>query len=73
MVQNGTGRLRVSEQIHLVQRLDKALDEGCIEPHYQPRFDLASGAMTGMEALARWHDPKLGWISPGEFIPLAER
>ncbi|MCG5541328.1 sensor domain-containing phosphodiesterase [Halorhodospira sp. M39old] len=73
VVQNGTGRIGVSEQIHLVQRLDEALDQGCIEPHYQPRFDLTSGAMTGMEALARWHDPKLGWISPGEFIPLAER
>ena len=40
---------------------------------YQPRIDLASGACLGAEALLRWQHPKLGNISPGEFIPLVEQ
>lgn len=39
---------------------------------YQPLIDLGSGKVYGTEALIRWHHPKLGVISPGEFIPLAE-
>lgn len=39
---------------------------------YQPQMDMASGAMTGAEALIRWIDPELGLISPAQFIPVAE-
>ncbi|WP_150525856.1 GGDEF domain-containing phosphodiesterase [Roseibium sediminis] len=48
-----------------------ALKEGTIEPHFLPKFDLASGGITGVEALARWHNEKLGWISPREFLSAA--
>lgn len=41
--------------------------------HYQPIFDLRTGAIVGTEALARWTHPHLGAISPAEFIPVAER
>ncbi|MGC4060784.1 MAG: sensor domain-containing phosphodiesterase [Aquabacterium sp.] len=41
--------------------------------HYQPKVDLNSGACLGMEALLRWTSPVLGQVSPGEFIPLAEK
>lgn len=39
---------------------------------YQPQVDMASGTMTGAEALIRWLDPDLGLISPAQFIPVAE-
>ena len=40
---------------------------------FQPQFDIALNRVTGYEVLARWRSPRLGEISPGEFIPLAER
>jgi len=40
--------------------------------HYQPKIDLASGKMTGMEALVRWNHPDKGFVRPDHFIPFAE-
>ncbi|TGE01293.1 putative bifunctional diguanylate cyclase/phosphodiesterase [Methylobacterium nonmethylotrophicum] len=56
----------------LERELKLAIESGQIALHYQPLFDLTTNAVTGLEALARWHHPERGWISPGEFIPVAE-
>ena len=52
--------------------LRAAIQNDLLRPHYQPLIDLASGRITGMEALVRWPDPERGMISPAEFIPVAE-
>lgn len=52
--------------------LGTALENGDIRPHYQIKMDMASGQVVGVEALARWHHPRLGTISPAEFVPIAE-
>jgi diguanylate cyclase (GGDEF)-like protein len=63
---------RSIERLELETALRFALDKREIEVHYQPLIDLQTNQVFGMEALVRWYNPKLGWISPGEFIPLAE-
>jgi len=40
--------------------------------HFQPKIDLVTGAIAGVEALLRWNNPKLGIVGPSEFIPIAE-
>ncbi|HTC97699.1 MAG TPA: EAL domain-containing protein [Bradyrhizobium sp.] len=52
--------------------LRDAIQNDVLRPHYQPLVDLASGRITGFEALVRWPHPERGMISPGEFIPVAE-
>jgi len=52
--------------------LRKALPAGEFELHYQPVVNLASGDISGFEALIRWNHPDQGMISPAAFIPLAE-
>jgi diguanylate cyclase (GGDEF)-like protein len=52
--------------------LRRALEQHEFELHYQPKIDLKSGAITGVEALIRWRHPERGLIPPAEFIPIAE-
>ena len=52
--------------------LRDAIQNDVLRPHYQPLVDLATGRITGFEALVRWPHPERGMISPGEFIPVAE-
>lgn len=55
-----------------VNPVRKALGRGDLELHYQPKMDLCSGRIVGVEALVRWRHPEFGLISPMEFIPQAE-
>lgn len=63
---------RVAERLMLETRLRRAVDAHEFELHYQPKVDLRSGLIVGLEALMRWRDPEHGLISPGQFIPLLE-
>ena len=62
----------LARTMKLASRLEDAIQENDLEVYYQLKVDLLSGQMVGAEALLRWHDPELGWISPVEFIPIAE-
>jgi diguanylate cyclase (GGDEF)-like protein len=57
---------------HIIHNLDRALEEGWIEVYYQPIVRVADEKVCDEEALARWIDPVLGFISPGVFIPALE-
>jgi diguanylate cyclase (GGDEF)-like protein/PAS domain S-box-containing protein len=59
---------------HLMIRngLRRALDSAEFVLYYQPKVDLSSAAVTGVEALIRWNHPEMGLVSPARFIPVAE-
>ena len=61
----------VQEQFE--QDLNAAVAAHEFETHFQPQVDLRSGAISGAEALMRWHHPLRGSVSPEQFIPVAEK
>jgi EAL domain-containing protein (putative c-di-GMP-specific phosphodiesterase class I) len=63
---------QVTAQLHLESDLRRAIDHGQLALEYQPLYELQSGRLIAFEALARWHHPERGTISPGVFIPIAE-
>jgi diguanylate cyclase (GGDEF)-like protein/PAS domain S-box-containing protein len=61
------------ERNKLIERaLLKAIENNEISLHYQPKISFGKGEVVGFEALLRWSNPELGFISPLEFIPIAE-
>ncbi len=62
----------VAGKLTLENQLRQALDKGEFVLHYQPKVNLASGKLTGAEALIRWNDPRTGLVPPGRFIPILE-
>jgi len=63
---------RVAERLALENRLRRAIDQDEFVLFYQPKLELKSGQIVGLEALIRWNDPKNGMISPAQFIPVLE-
>lgn len=60
------------ERLALMAELRDALERDGLELHYQPRLDITSGRISGVEALVRWTHPQRGRIPPDEFVRLAE-
>ena len=69
---DGGMNLEFSARLAAERDLRGALAAGEIEVYYQPRVDLATGAITGVEALARWRHPERGLVDANDFLPVAE-
>jgi diguanylate cyclase (GGDEF)-like protein len=63
---------RAGERQSLENGLHHALERREFELYYQPKMNLATGAVIGVEALIRWRHPERGLVSPAQFIPIAE-
>jgi len=62
----------VNRKLALESQLRRALEQDELFLVYQPKIDLRSGVVAGLEVLLRWHHPEHGTVSPVEFIPIAE-
>jgi diguanylate cyclase (GGDEF)-like protein len=67
-----TMAVRSLGRLELETDLRSAFENGDFRIFYQPKVDLASGNIIGVEALLRWHHATRGWIAPDVFIPVAE-
>jgi diguanylate cyclase (GGDEF)-like protein len=65
-------RARAVKRLETENALYRALERGEFILHYQPQVALATGAVSGMEALVRWQHPERALVAPGEFIGAAE-
>ncbi len=63
---------RVAELLAMENRLRLALETGKLTLHYQPKVDVRTRQMAGLEALIRWNDPELGVVPPSRFVALME-
>ena len=63
---------KLAARLALEHRLRGALDNQQYTLYYQPKIDIATGRLEGVEALLRWNDPERGLVSPAEFLPILE-
>jgi predicted signal transduction protein with EAL and GGDEF domain len=61
------------QRLGLARELRQAITEHHVEIYVQPQVVLPTGVVAGVEALARWNHPEMGWIPPGDFVAVAER
>lgn len=62
-----------ARHLRLLGELRNAVNDGALILHYQPKMEMKTGKITGVEALARWPHPSDGMISPADFIPMVEK
>lgn len=60
------------QRLSLINELGRAIREGQLHLHFQPKIELEGRRCYGLEALLRWQHPSMGMISPADFIPIAE-
>ena len=60
-------------KLALVGELRNVIERKGLEVHYQPKLEMATGRIVGVEALVRWPHPGMGLVPPDEFVPIAER
>ena len=63
---------RALERLAIESKLRRSIERGEFELHYQPKLDLRTNRITGVEALVRWRHPEMGLVPPLDFIPIAE-
>jgi diguanylate cyclase (GGDEF)-like protein len=61
------------DRLETLEQLRTALDDDQLDVHYQPKLELRTGAVIGVEALVRWNHPERGLLYPDVFLPLAEQ
>lgn len=61
------------QKLRLAEELRRAIPDGQLRMYYQPQVDAATQQVCGLEALVRWQHPRLGLLSPAEFLPAARR
>lgn len=71
-VYNAEIKEKLHRKMSIERELRNAIDKNELHLNYQPKFDLQTNNVIGMEALLRWENPQFGIISPMEFIPIAE-
>ena len=61
-----------STRLALIGELRRAIEDGELVLHYQPKVSVRTGRIAGVEALIRWHHPERGLVMPDDFIPVAQ-
>lgn len=66
-------REQLLKEKYIIDNIDKAVENQYLKVYYQPVVRVISGQLCGMESLVRWDDPKKGFLSPADFIPILEK
>lgn len=69
---SGMIKSRAFDRLTIETGMHRALKREEFKVYYQPQVDISTNRIVGCEALIRWYHPHLGWVSPNQFIPLAE-